>query len=99
MTPTGMLETAVLLGVYVLLAGSYALLYTLARLRNRQSLSGVALVLFVLHCLVAAAIVMWTALGPGWKALLIASSVAIYAIPPFTWRYLEHTHDTRRAAR
>lgn len=98
MTPVGLLETALSLGIYVLLAGSYALVYTLAQLRNRQSLKTAALVLFVLHVLVAAAIILWSTLGVGWKALLIASSVAIFAIPPFTWRYLEHTHDARRTS-
>ncbi len=98
MTPVGLLESALLLGFYVLLAGGYALVYTLARLGNKQSLASVAVLLFALHGLVAVAIIFWTTLGPGWKALLIASSVAIFFIPPFTWRYLEHTHGTRRAS-
>jgi hypothetical protein len=47
---------------------------------------------------VAITIVYWAPLGLGWKALLIASSLAMLAIPPFTWRYLEHTHHTGSAS-
>lgn len=96
MTPVGLLATALLLGLYVLLAGAYALAYTLARLKHWRGLTGASAALFALHCAVAAAIVLWSALGPGWKALLLASSAAIFAIPPLTWRYLERTHATWR---
>jgi hypothetical protein len=92
MTPTGLLSTALLLGLYVLLAGGYGLVYTLARLERWRNLKSVAGVFFVLHCAIAVLIVVSSALAPGWKLLLVASSVAIFVIPPLTWRYLEHIH-------
>ncbi len=93
-----LIETALLLGLYVLLAGGYGLAYTLARLNGRPSFRSVAVMLYGLHCLVAIGVVIWAPLWPGWKLLLIASSVAMLAIPPITWRYLERTHGTGRAS-
>lgn len=93
-----LLETALLLGLYVLLAGGYGLTYALARLNHRTGLRRAAMVLYGLHCLVAIGVVVWAPLGLGWKALLIASSLAMLVIPPVTWRYLEHTHRTGSAS-
>ena len=93
-----LLETALLLGLYVLLAGGYGLTYTLARLRSRPSFRITAVILYGLHCLVAIGVVVWAPLELGWKVLLIASSVAILAIPSITWRYLERTHRTGSAS-
>ncbi len=93
-----LLETALLLGVYVLLAGGYGLAYTLARLKRNPSMRIVAAVLYGSHVLVATGVVNWAPLGPGWKALLVASSLAILVIPWITWSYLEHTHGAERFA-
>lgn len=93
-----LLESGLLLGLYVLLAGSYGLAYTLSRLRASRTLRVAAGALYGLHVLVAITIVYWAPLGLGWKALLIVSSLAMLAIPPFTWRYLEHTHHTGSAS-
>jgi|SRR5579871_1137982 len=93
-----LIETALLLGLYVLLAGGYGLAYTLAKLWNNPHIRTVAYTVYGLHCTVAIGVVLWAPLGPGWKALLIASSLAMFAIPPLTWRYLERTHGTGRAS-
>ena len=93
-----LIETALLLGVYILLAGGYGLAYTLAKLWHNPHIKTVAYALYGLHCIVALGVVFWAPLGAGWKALLIASSVAMFAIPPVTWRYLERTHGTGRAS-
>ena len=93
-----LLETALLLGLYVLLAGGYALAYTLAGLWNRPGFRSAAAALYGLHCLVAIGVLVWAPLGLGWKALLVVSSLAILAIPPVTGRYLERTHGTGRAS-
>jgi hypothetical protein len=98
MMPFHLIETALLLGLYILLAGGYGLAYTLAKLRSNPGLRAVAYALYGLHCAVAIGVVVWSPLGPGWKALLIASSLAMFAIPPITWRYLERTHGTGRAS-
>jgi hypothetical protein len=94
MTGLGLLETALLLGVYVALAGSYGLLYALARLADVAILRRAAVIIYALHALAAVAIVIWTPLDIGWKGLIVASSLAFFAIPPITWRYLQRTHQT-----
>ena len=93
MTTLSLLETALLLGVYVALAGSYGLVYALARLLDLAILRRISVIIYALHGLAAVAIVGWTPLEIGWKGLIVASSVAFLAIPPVTWRYLQRTHD------
>jgi hypothetical protein len=93
-----LLETALLLGLYVLLAGGYALAYTLAWMWHRSEVRTIALALYGLHCLVALAVVVWAPLWFGWKLLLVASSAAIFAIPSITLRYLVRTHETGSAS-
>lgn len=92
------LETALLLGVYVLLAGGYGLAYTLGRLWDNALWQLAARAVYGLHGLVALAIVAATPLGPGWKGLIVASSLAFLVIPPVAWRYLRRTHDAEVSA-
>jgi hypothetical protein len=94
MTKLSLLETALLLGLYVMLAGSYGLVYAIARLWDALILRRVSMILYGLHGLTALAVVGWTPLEIGWKGLIVASSVAFLAIPPITWRYLQRTHET-----
>jgi hypothetical protein len=89
-----LIETAMLLGLYVLLAGGYALSYTLAWMWHRSGFRTAAIVFYGLHVLIVASIVLWAPLWLGWKLLLVASSLAILAIPSITLRYLERTHGT-----
>jgi len=94
MTRLNLLETALLLGLYVALAGSYGLVYAFARLQDAAILRHTSVLIYALHAITAVAIVVWTPLEIGWKGLIVASSVAFFAIPPITWRYLERTHET-----
>jgi hypothetical protein len=94
MTRLSLLETALLLGVYVALAGSYGVVYALARLQGVAILRRISALIYALHGITAVAIVVWTPLEIVWKGLIVASSVAFFAIPPITWRYLERTHET-----
>ena len=94
MTEIGLLQSALLLGLYVALAGGYGFAYTLARIHNAIALHRTSFVLYGLHGLTAIAIVVWTPLQIGWKGLIIASSVAFLAIPPVTWRFLQLIHET-----
>lgn len=98
MTGVRLLETAVLLGLYVLLAGAYGLSYTLARLHNNLGAKYAGYAFYGLHVLVMAGVIIWAPIGAGWKVLLAVSSLAIAGIPPLTWRYLEHTHGSGRAS-
>jgi hypothetical protein len=93
MSGIGLLQTALLLGLYVALAGSYGLVYAIARLRDSSIVRRLSLVLYGLHGLAAIAIIAWTPLHVGWKGLIIASSAAFLAIPPVTWRFLQRTHE------
>lgn len=94
MSELDLLQTALLLGLYVALAGSYGLVYAIARLQNASMLQYVSLMIYVLHGLTAVAVVVWTPLQIGWKGLIVASSAAFFAIPPVTWRFLQRTHET-----
>jgi hypothetical protein len=94
MSKISLLQSALLLGIYVALAGSYAFVYTIARIQDAISLYRLSLVLYGLHGLTAIAIVAWTPLHIGWKGLIVASSVAFLVIPPITWRLLQRTHET-----
>jgi hypothetical protein len=93
MTAINLMQTALLLGLYVTLAGSYGLSYAVARLRGAESLR-VPFIIYGLHCATTILIVGWTPLLAGWKGLIVASSAAFFAIPPITWRFLEHTHES-----
>ena len=94
MNEIGLLQTALLLGLYVALAGGYGLVYAMARLQGAPILYRISFILCGLHGLTAIAIVAWTPLQVGWKGLIIASSGAFLAIPPITWRFLQRTHET-----
>ena len=94
MNEIGLLQTALLLGLYVTLAGSYGLVYAIARLHQASVLHRISLIVYGLHGLTATAIIVWTPLHAGWKGLIVASSVAFLAIPPITWRFLQRTHET-----
>lgn len=89
-----LLQSALLLGLYVALAGGYGLLYTIARLQDAIVLQRASFILYGLHGLSAIAVVAWTPLQFGWKGLIVASSAAFLAIPPITWRFLQRTHET-----
>ena len=94
MSEISLLQSALLLGLYVALAGSYGFVYTIARLQDALILHRLSLVLYGLHTVTAIVIVGWTPLQIGWKGLIVASSAAFLAIPPITWRFLQRTHET-----
>ena len=89
-----LLQTALLLGVYVALAGLYGLTYAVARLGTAPYLREAPVVTGVLHVLIGAAVVLGTPLAPPWKGLIVASSAAVIVIPPLTWRLLQRSHET-----
>jgi hypothetical protein len=95
MNKIGILQTALLLGAYVALAGSYGLVYAMARLQEASLLYRISFILYGLHGLTAIVVVAWTPLQVGWKGLIVVSSAAFLAIPPVTWRFLQRTHETQ----
>jgi hypothetical protein len=94
MNAPALFQTALLLGVYVALAGAYSLVYAIARLPAAPLPRWTPPAAYALHALVGAAVVAWTPLQVPWKGLIIASSAAVLAIPPLTWRLLQRTHET-----
>jgi hypothetical protein len=94
MSEISLLQAALLLRLYVALAGSYGVVYAIARLQDAPALHRISFILFGLHGLAAIAIVAWTPLQVGWKGLIVASSIAFFAIPPIIWRFLQRTHET-----
>ena len=91
MTGAQMLGTSLLLGLFVLLAGFYGLLYCFGRLRASRGLGRAALVAYVLQGMTTGLLTL-TPLDFWWKALLLASYISYLPIPPLTWRLLENLH-------
>ncbi len=93
MSPQELIRTSLLLGAFVLLAGSYALLYSVGALLDRPALLLASHVSFGLQCLVTLAIISMTPLTPWWKLLIVVSCAIYFRIPPVTWRYLGQIHQ------
>jgi uncharacterized membrane protein HdeD (DUF308 family) len=92
MSAEAFLATSLLLGAFVLCAGVYGLLYGAARLKQSVGLLRAAVLACGVLCLIAAAVVVASPLGPAWKVLIVASTLVYCFIPPVTWRHLERTH-------
>ncbi|MBI3530837.1 MAG: hypothetical protein HY067_23065 [Betaproteobacteria bacterium] len=92
MSAAQMLVTSLLLGLFVLLAGCYGVLYCLGRLRANGGLGRAAVVAYLLQGITTGMLAL-TTLDFWWKALLLASFVAYFPIPPLTWRFLENLHE------
>ncbi len=91
-TGIALLQTALLLGVFVLLAGSYGVLYGVGRLASRPPVLAASFVCYALQCAVAAAVVARAPLADFWKGFLVVSTLAYFLIPPVTWRFLQRAH-------
>ncbi len=92
MNPSWLLPTAALLGIYVLCAGCYGMVYALGRLRESHRLMHAAHAFYAVQGLTTLLLVALTPLAWGWKAFLLASFLVYAVIPPLTWRQLERTH-------
>ena len=92
MTAPQMLGTSLLLGLFVLLAGCYGLLYCLGRQRASRRLGYAAAAAYLLQGITTGLLAL-SPLDLWWKALLLASFVGYLAIPPLTWRFLEQLHE------
>lgn len=92
MTPAGVLESAIFLGLFVLAGGAYGALYSIGRLRARRAMVHAGRACWVIAFALALAIALVTPLDWGWKLLILVSALAYAMIPPITWRYLEREH-------
>lgn len=93
MNGPALLETALVLGLYVFLGGSWGLLYTLGRLWRAPALRRAGTAAYAVQVVIAAAVVLLAPLAPDWKGLIVASTIAFRVIPPVVWRFLQHTHE------
>jgi hypothetical protein len=92
MTPTQMLGTSLLLGLFVLLGGCYGLLYCLGRMYASRKLGYAAEVAYLLQG-VSTVLLALSSLDSWWKGLIVVSFVVYFAIPPFVWRFLVRQHE------
>jgi hypothetical protein len=97
MSALATLETGLLLGLYALLAGIWGVLWALAQFRQNPIFRRSAAAAYGLHALVALKFILWTPLAFGWKCLIVGSSLIFLALPPMTWRFLQHTHQNERS--
>ncbi len=87
-----LIYASLLLGVFVLCAGGYGVLYTLAQLQNAASWLYGARTFYGLQWLTTAAIVATTPLAAGWKLLIVVSCLVTLRVPQVIWKYLELIH-------
>jgi hypothetical protein len=92
MTPAALIQTSLLLGLFVLAGGAYAGLYSIGRLHARADWIRLGKLCYLAALTCAVAIVALSPLDFGWKLLILASAAAYAVIPPITWRYLEQMH-------
>jgi hypothetical protein len=98
MTPGAFLATSALLGLMVLAAGAYGLLYAMGRMTGRRHLLVFAAVAYAVLAVDVACVVFASPLEFGWKLLIAASALAYLGIPPITWRHLRRTHEAEKGA-
>lgn len=87
-----LLETALLLGGIVFLAGCYGILYGLGRLAGRRSVRLAGFACYGLQCAAAVAVILLAPLTGPWKLVVAFCTLGFLGIPPITWRFLERTH-------
>jgi hypothetical protein len=87
-----LIQSALLLGAFVLLAGAYGVLYSMGRLKASSALMKAAYGCYALQVLVTAMIAAFAPLAPGWRLLVVLSCLVVFKIPSITWSYLELTH-------
>ena len=92
MMSLGFIDTALLLGAFVLLAGCYGLFYTIGQLKHSRTWINAGYVCYFFQVAITLLIVIFAPLGVGWQLLIIASCLACFKIPPIAWSYLELTH-------
>ncbi|MCK9514796.1 MAG: hypothetical protein WCZ18_00055 [Ottowia sp.] len=92
MTPVLFLLTAILLGLFMLCGGAWALLYCLGQTRGSKMIMRAGLASYALAVILALTIALATPLQLKWKVLIMVSGLAYAFIPPITLRYLERLH-------
>jgi hypothetical protein len=87
-----LLETALLLGGLILLAGCYGILYGIGRLADWHTMRLAGFACYGLQCLGALVVVELSPLTNPWKLVVAVGTLGFLGIPPITWRFVERTH-------
>lgn len=93
-SPGAMLTTALLLGAFVASGGAYGIAFTVGKSLHHARWLRYAPYAYAVQCAVTAAVLLLTPLDWWWKALIAASVLAYFFVPPLTFRYLIHLHDS-----
>lgn len=93
MTPTALITTSILLGLFVLAGGGYGGLYCVARLKGLRTCLVAAYGCYAAQALLVLAILWLTPLASEWKFFIVLSGAAYAVIPPITWQYLDQLHQ------
>ena len=96
MTPDQLLRTAGLLGLFLTLAGCYALLWGAGRLHGSRVLAGIAYLSYAAQWATALALWVATPLALPWKVLLAASAAVCSLIPRLSLRYVQDLHESNQ---
>lgn len=92
MNPGMLIPTASLLGLFVTLAGLFALFYAAGRMRRSRTLSALAYASYAGQWGVVIVLWMATPLGQPWKLLLVGTALACSQIPRLAWHYIQDLH-------
>lgn len=94
MTAAELIRTSLLLGGFVAAGGAYGLLLSIGNAVHAGRWRRFAQASYAVQCAFALALVLVTPLDWWWKLLIAACDAAYYFIPPLTWRYLIHLHQS-----
>ena len=97
MTPSALIETAFLLGAFVITAGLYGLCLVISVVMERPRVRLAGYVFYALHLTIMVAIVSVTPLYFWWKILIATSAVVYLLIPHLTLRHLSEIHRSEEA--
>ncbi len=96
MKPEELLWTAVMLGLFLTLAGAYALFWVAGRLHSKRTLAGLGYACYGGQWAVAVMLWLTSSLTLPWKLLLTASAVLCSIIPWISLHYLEQLEGTAK---
>lgn len=94
MNPDELLRTAVMLGLFLTLAGGYALLWGAGRLHSNRLLAALGYTCYGAQWAVVAALWLDTPLGLPWKLLLAAMAAACSLVPWVSLHYARELDES-----
>lgn len=97
MTPSSLVMTSILLGVFVLAGGGYGGLYGAGRLTSSRHWLLAGYVCYGVQMGLVITILVATPLASMWKTFIAISGLVYAVVPPVTWRFLEQLHDSEES--